>query len=100
MTSVLRRSPLILLTPATYRPSHFTRNLKFLYGSKRFGLTVNSAMPFLLWPGLRRRAGGLLLNADDDELGRLERCEADDDVDDPAVDVVLRGGLGVGPAEV
>src|SRR3954463_14937073 len=34
-TSVVRFSELTLLTPATYRPSHFTRNLKFLYGSKR-----------------------------------------------------------------
>ena len=29
------------LTPATYFPSHFSRNLKFLYGSKRCALTVN-----------------------------------------------------------
>ena len=29
-------------TPATTFPSHFTRNLKFLYGSKRCGLTGNS----------------------------------------------------------
>src|ERR1051325_1024063 len=43
-TSVVRLSTPNLLTPATYRPSHLTRNLKFLYGSKRFGLTVNSAM--------------------------------------------------------
>src|SRR6188474_2990567 len=41
ITSVLRLSALTLLTPATYRPSHLTRNLKFLYGSKRFVLTVN-----------------------------------------------------------
>ena len=43
-TSVVRFNRLTLLTPATYLPSHFTRNLKFLYGSKRFGLTVNSAI--------------------------------------------------------
>src|SRR5215207_1538926 len=35
MTSVVRLSPLTLLTPATYLPSHFTRNLRFLYGSNR-----------------------------------------------------------------
>src|SRR5215212_1410396 len=35
-TSVVRLSPPTLLTPATYCPSHLTRNLKFLYGSKRF----------------------------------------------------------------
>src|SRR5215212_4433546 len=34
-TSVVRFSAPILLTPATYRPSHLTRNLKFLYGSNR-----------------------------------------------------------------
>ena len=43
-TSVVRLSMLTLLTPATYRPSHFTRNLKFLYGSKRCGFTLNCAM--------------------------------------------------------
>src|SRR2546423_15657985 len=37
-TSVERLSAPTLLTPATYRPSHFTRNLKFLYGSNRCGL--------------------------------------------------------------
>src|SRR5919202_4553413 len=43
-TSVVRLSELTLLTPATVLLSHFTRNLKFLYGSKRCALTVNSAM--------------------------------------------------------
>src|SRR5260370_37530624 len=43
-TSVVRLSPPTLLTPATYFPSHFTRNLKFLYGSNRCGLTLNCAM--------------------------------------------------------
>src|ERR687887_1826270 len=38
-TSVVRLSALTLLTPATYLPSHFTLNLKFLYGSKRDVLT-------------------------------------------------------------
>src|SRR6266478_6179911 len=37
-TSVVRFRLLHLLTPATYFPSHFKRNLKFLYGSRRFGL--------------------------------------------------------------
>src|SRR5438874_10450597 len=40
-TSVVRLRAVILLTPATYLLSHFTRNLKFLYGSKRCALTVN-----------------------------------------------------------
>src|SRR3990172_4401601 len=42
-TSVVRLRPLTLLTPATYLPSHLTRNLKFLYGSNRLGLTLNCA---------------------------------------------------------
>src|SRR5215468_7143576 len=67
-TSVVRLSAETLLMPATYRPSHLTRNLKFLYGSNRDVLTVNSAMAHLL----RRRLGpgpsGQLLDLDDDEL--------------------------------
>src|SRR2546427_7506494 len=47
-TSVVRFRPPTLLTPATYLPSHFTRNLKFLYGSKRFVLTLNCAIHVLL----------------------------------------------------
>src|SRR5919205_2508889 len=43
-TSVVRFRPVTLLTPATYLPSHLTRNLKFLYGSKRVGLTENCAI--------------------------------------------------------
>src|SRR5579871_2367271 len=43
-TSVVRTSALTLLTPATYLLSHLTRNLKFLYGSRRSALTVNSAI--------------------------------------------------------
>src|SRR5690242_477949 len=43
-TAVVRRSADILLSPATYLPSHLILNLKFLYGSKRPGLTVNCAM--------------------------------------------------------
>src|SRR5687767_7944853 len=43
---------------------------------------------------------GKLPDGDDDELGRLQRREADDDVDDPEVDVVLSGRLGVALDEV
>src|SRR3954471_8923992 len=43
-TSVVRFRALILLTPATYFPSHFSRNLKFLYGSNRLVFTENLAM--------------------------------------------------------
>src|SRR6478752_2026977 len=40
---VLFRLPTLLM-PATYLPSHFTWNLKFLYGSNRVGFTVNCAI--------------------------------------------------------
>src|SRR4051812_28920114 len=43
-TSVVRLRLETLLMPATYFPSHFTRNLKFLYGSKRWAFTLNCAM--------------------------------------------------------
>src|SRR5512139_994719 len=45
-TSVVRFSALHLLMPATYLPSHLRRNLKFLYGSNRWGfmLTLNWAI--------------------------------------------------------
>src|SRR5208283_3764260 len=42
-TSVVRLRLPTLLTPATYLPSHFTRNLKFLYGSRRCGFAGNIA---------------------------------------------------------
>src|SRR3954453_23873104 len=86
------RAPTLLM-PATYLPSHFTRNLKFLYGSNRCALTVNWAIACSSDLNL----SGLLLNLDEDELGRLERGEPDQDVHDPAIDVVLRGGLGIAP---
>ncbi len=44
ITSVVRFRGLIDETPATIFPSHFTLNLKFLYGSRRFGFTVNSGI--------------------------------------------------------
>src|SRR5687768_6809171 len=47
-TSVVRLSAPTLLTPATYRPSHLTRNLKFLYGSNRVGLALNCPIGALL----------------------------------------------------
>src|SRR6266403_1598138 len=62
-TSVVRLRPVTLLIPATYFPSHFTRNLKFLYGSKRCGLTVNCAM----FVPSGRDLTGQLLELDDHE---------------------------------
>src|ERR1017187_7104403 len=44
MTSVERRGGVTLEKPATYFPSHLTRNLKFLYASNRLGLAGNIAM--------------------------------------------------------
>src|SRR5205823_12875156 len=85
-TSVVRFSAVTLLTPATYRPSHFTRNLKFLYGSSRVALTVNWATMFSSDLELARE----LLDMDQDELSGFEGGEADQDVHDSLVDVVLR----------
>src|SRR3569623_1583265 len=52
-TSVLRLSALTFETPATLRPSHLTRNLKFLYGSNRCALTVNWAMGYSFSKAMR-----------------------------------------------
>src|SRR5712691_1535881 len=40
-TSVDRRRPLTLSTPATYWPSHLTLNLKLLYGSRRMFVIID-----------------------------------------------------------
>src|SRR6185295_18853460 len=84
-TSVVRFNALTLLTPATYLPSHFTRNLKFLYGSKRCAFTLNWAMISSL---LNLDLSGELLDLDDHKLCRLERRKPDEDVDDAFVNVV------------
>src|SRR6185295_4749519 len=89
-TSVVFLSMPTLLTPATYLPSHFTRNLKFLYGSKRVALTLNWAMISSL---LNLDLSGELLDLDDHKLCRLERRKPDEDVDDAFVNVVLSGRL-------
>src|SRR5215207_9576771 len=95
-SSVERLRADTLLTPATYRPSHRTRNLKFLYGSKRFGFTLNCATA----ASSRLDLAGDLLDPQNDELGGLERREPDEDVHDAAVDVVLGGRLAVALDEV
>src|SRR5689334_11448294 len=95
-TSVVRLSELTLLTPATVCLSQTTRNLKFLYGSNRVELALNWAMAVSSHFDL----AGDLLQLDHDELGRLERRETDDDVDDAEVDVVLRRAFGVALDEV
>jgi len=43
---------------------------------------------------------GDLLEVDDHEFGRLERREADDDVDDAEIDIGLRRGLLVAFDEI
>src|SRR3954468_16895847 len=95
-TSVVRLSAPILCTPATYLPSHFTRNLKFLYGSNRCALTLNCGMATPSHLNL----SGHLLELEHDELGLLERREAHYDVDDAAVDVALGRGVLVAFHEV
>src|SRR5215467_6135381 len=95
-TSVVFLRPLTLLTPATYLPSHFTRNLKFLYGSKRCGLALNWAILISLPTGLPSH----LLDLDDDELGGLQGRETHHDVDDSVVLIGGRRGLAVALHEV
>src|SRR5580765_5639120 len=85
-TCVVRFSAPTFEIPATYRPSHFTRNLKFLYGSKRNGFCVNCAMVF---SSSGRDLSRDLLQLDHHELRRLERREAHQNVHHPEVDVVL-----------
>src|ERR1044072_8357953 len=57
----------------------------------------HAALPISLKLGMGSRSGGQaaghLADADDDELRRLQRGEADVEVHDAAVDVVLRRGL-------
>src|SRR5215217_9521475 len=67
-TSVVRLKALTLLTPATYFPSHFTLNLKFLYGSKRSVLTLNCGTI----SSLHLELSGHLLDLDDHELRWLQ----------------------------
>src|SRR5262245_22872155 len=69
-TSVVRFRALTLQTPATYRPSHFTRNLKFLYGSNRWALTLNWAMARSSGSGWDLASD--LLDLQDDKLRRLQ----------------------------
>src|SRR5215468_1678527 len=78
-TSVVRLRAPHLLIPATYRPSHFTRNLKFLYGSNLCGLTENCA---ICAPPLDWNLTCDLLDFQDDELGRLQWRESYHDIDD------------------
>src|SRR5262249_42245151 len=99
-TSVERFRALTLLTPATIANGppgsdcHFTRNLNLVYGSIRCVLTVNCAISHLP-RDLCLDLSGLLLERDDYELGRLQRCKPDDHVDDAEVDVVLRRCFGI-----
>src|ERR1044072_6791711 len=72
------------------------RNLKFLYGSNRCGLTLNWAITSSSCLDLASH----LLDLDDHELGGLQRLEADDDVDDTQVDIVLGCGLLIALDEV
>src|SRR6266566_2412558 len=107
-TSVVRFSMLTLLTPATYLPSHLTRNLKFLYGSNRCALMVNSAIMCAPFYQIDKSApnttvryhrlldsdlAGHLLKLNNHKLSRLERCKANHDIDNTQIDIVLDGGF-------
>src|SRR5208283_3697680 len=65
-TSVVRFKPVSLLPPYTYLPSHFKRNLKFLYGSTRFGFTGNGCAIRIASLGLN--LSGHLLDLNHHEL--------------------------------
>src|SRR5277367_2921448 len=93
-TSVERFNPVTLLIPATYFPSHFTWNLKFLYGSWRVGFTVNSAINIPPWlAALAGCLSGHLLDLDHHKLGWIKRSKPNHNIDHTVIDVGLRGGL-------
>src|SRR5215207_4336873 len=96
ITSVFRFSALTLLTPATSRPSILMRNLNFFNGSKRLGLFGNRAMRFSSYFDL----SGHLLYLDDYKFGRFEGGKADDDVNNPLVDIILDGGFFIAFNEI
>src|SRR6266699_1267158 len=102
--SVERLRVLTLLMPATYFPSHLTRNLKFLYGSNRCALTANCGAAMVSSCScaliLNFDLTGHLLQVEDHELGRLEWCESHDDVDDAQIPVILCGGFPVALDEI
>src|ERR1017187_1547931 len=89
-TSVVRFRLPHLLMPATYLPSHFRRNLKFLYGSRRVGLTGNDAI-FLSPSLLGLQLTGHLLDLDHHEFRRIQWSKADEDIDD----ALINAGLGI-----
>lgn len=82
----------MLLTPATHHPSRLMRNLKFLSGSNRWVVTVNwgAAMRF----SLRFDLDGHLLEVQDDKLRRFGGREANPDIHDVEIDIVLRRRRG------
>src|SRR5579885_1789040 len=96
--SVLRFSAVILLRPATYWPSHLTLKRKLRYGSNRLVLAFIRAIAAPPLPSctvqkpsdsrsalarcfLLGRLVDLLAQLQDDKLGGLEGCEANQDVD-------------------
>src|SRR5262245_1136173 len=87
-TSVVRFRLLHLLIPATYLLSHFKRNLKFLYGSRRVGLAGNIAIT-VVSSGLQLT--GHLLDLNHNKFGWIERGEPNQNVHDALVDA----GLGI-----
>src|SRR4051812_27666830 len=95
MTSVERLIADIFESPATKTPSHETWNLKFLYGSIRWALTVNCCTR-----SSSRGRLGLLAELHDDELGWAQRSEGDDDVHDARGLVGRRRRLAVDLDEV
>src|SRR5262245_40272851 len=79
------RAP-IFLRPATGFPSSTTWNLNVRYGSKRWAFAGNKGAGIENLPSLLLQR---LLDAHDNELGRLERRKSDHDDHLSAIDVVL-----------
>ena len=94
-TSVVRLSALTLLIAGDVAAVPLHPELEVLVRVEPLRIDAELSHHALLMS----RAGELL-QPDDDELGRLQRREPDDDVDDAEVDVVLRRRLGVALDEV
>ena len=94
---MVRLRPLTLLTPATYSAVPFDPELEVLIRIESLCVDaeLSHEFSFSRFRFVRPSAG-----LDDDELGRLQRREADDDVDNAQVDIVLRGGFLVALDEV
>src|SRR5262249_24763864 len=87
-----------LTNPSDIAPIPLDAELEVLIWVEELHVDTEWRHALLLTLGLN--LAGHLLQANHHKLGGLERREADDDVDDPAVDIALRGCLAVALDEV